>query len=188
MRSITVGVLRAALRRPDLRDDMEVILRVTSDDGERTEVSGLHALAVDPGCTEVDALVLDGFVDEDEGEVEDGDDGDDGGPPSGKRSVRRPDPGVEAAHSGPSDASCAVAVEDRVEQGGSCGASPSFFDMQAQALTIYDEEVAAGRSREEMFRLVRGIVFDPAVEFLEDVEDKVAATSAPTVPTSWRES
>jgi hypothetical protein len=41
---------------------MEVILRVQDDDGG-TMVGGLTSLAVDPGCTEVDALVMDGATD-----------------------------------------------------------------------------------------------------------------------------
>lgn len=39
--------------------DMEVIVRVQNDDGE-TMVGGLFAIDIDPGCTEIDALVLDG--------------------------------------------------------------------------------------------------------------------------------
>jgi hypothetical protein len=41
---------------------MEVIVRVQDDDGG-TRVGGLTSLDVDAGCTEIEALVLDGATD-----------------------------------------------------------------------------------------------------------------------------
>jgi hypothetical protein len=41
---------------------MEVLLRVQDDDA-MTMVGGLTSLAIDPGCTEVNMLVLDGATD-----------------------------------------------------------------------------------------------------------------------------
>lgn len=47
----------ATMEEGDL--DMEVIVRVQNDDSE-TMLGGLFGVDVDPGCTEIDALVLDG--------------------------------------------------------------------------------------------------------------------------------
>lgn len=73
-KAMTVRELREALARPGVEDEMGVILRVTSEDGVRTDVCGLHGLTVDAGCTEVEAVVLDGDVDDDEGDDDEGDD------------------------------------------------------------------------------------------------------------------
>jgi hypothetical protein len=60
---VTLGELRAALAGHNGDDDVEVLLRVQDDDGGTT-VGWLRSLALDPGCTDVVALVLDGDQDE----------------------------------------------------------------------------------------------------------------------------
>jgi hypothetical protein len=58
-RDLLLWLERRAAQLEDGELDMEVIVRVQNDDGE-TMVGGLFTVAVDPGCTEIDALVLDG--------------------------------------------------------------------------------------------------------------------------------
>ncbi len=61
-RTVTVAYLRAWLDDEHrLRPEMEVIVRVQDDDGA-TMVGGLTGLGVESGCTEVDALMLDGMT------------------------------------------------------------------------------------------------------------------------------
>jgi len=66
MKTMTFRELRARLdeiaatRGGD--PDVEVIVRVQDEDG-LTMVGGLFALDVDPGCSEIDSLVLDGATD-----------------------------------------------------------------------------------------------------------------------------
>lgn len=64
----TVAFLRAAL--VDVDPDLEVILRVADDEG-LTYLGTLTSANVDAGCTDTPAMLLDGAVDEIEGE-EDG--------------------------------------------------------------------------------------------------------------------
>jgi len=58
-RELLLWLERKAETMADHELDMEVFVRVRNDDGAIT-VGGLFAVAVDPGCTEIDALVLDG--------------------------------------------------------------------------------------------------------------------------------
>ena len=58
-RDLLLWLERKATQLEEGELDMEVLVRVQDDDGE-TMVGGLFAVDVDPGCTEIDALVLDG--------------------------------------------------------------------------------------------------------------------------------
>lgn len=61
-RAMTVGELRTCmltLDSADVPDDAEVLVRVQDDDG-CTHVGALCDVTITAGCTDVDALVLDG--------------------------------------------------------------------------------------------------------------------------------
>jgi hypothetical protein len=58
-RELLLWLERRAEKLEDGELDMEVFVRVQNDDGE-TMVGGLFAVAVDPGCSEIEAVMLDG--------------------------------------------------------------------------------------------------------------------------------
>jgi hypothetical protein len=59
---MTVRELRERIAA--LPDEMEVVIRICSD--EMSMVCGLRSATVESGCTDIDALTLDGDTDEDE--------------------------------------------------------------------------------------------------------------------------
>jgi hypothetical protein len=59
----TVKELRAAL--DGLDDDMEVILRITTDGGDTLHLMDIEDCSVEAGCTETEALMIDGYAEED---------------------------------------------------------------------------------------------------------------------------
>lgn len=63
----TVGELRKALAGLD--DDMEVILRITTDGGDNLYMMNIESAAPEHGCADTPAFMIDGYADEDpEGE------------------------------------------------------------------------------------------------------------------------
>lgn len=62
VKTLTVRELRELLARESLDPDMECIVRVRDDENDETLVGGLVSADVDPGCAEIDALLLDGDV------------------------------------------------------------------------------------------------------------------------------
>lgn len=61
MRQLMVWLNNWAAHHEDHELDMEVVMRVSEDD---LRVGGLRSVSVDPGCTEIDALILDGDQEE----------------------------------------------------------------------------------------------------------------------------
>lgn len=63
---MTVGELRAAMTRLEYTygvaevADLEVILRATNHETDDVIVCGITSIGIESGCTEVDALMIDG--------------------------------------------------------------------------------------------------------------------------------